>query len=65
MHVRVETQQIVYLSIINSNGYFSILNLEIIITGGGFFTVEKSTLTAMLSTSLTYFIILLQFQSED
>jgi hypothetical protein len=32
------------------------------LTGAGFFTIEKSTLTAMLSTVLTYVIILIQFQ---
>ncbi len=32
------------------------------VTGAGFFAVEKSTLTAMVSTLLTYFIILIQFQ---
>ena len=32
------------------------------VTGAGFFAVDKSTLTAMISTLLTYFIILIQFQ---
>ena len=32
------------------------------LTGLGFFNIEKSTLTSMVSTALTYIIILVQFK---
>ena len=32
------------------------------LTGLGFFDIEKSTLTSMVSTALTYIIILVQFK---
>ena len=37
------------------------LKLEGPFTGLGFFTVDRTTLTAQLATTLTYFIILVQF----
>ena len=32
------------------------------LTGLGFFTIERGTLTGMLSTAVTYIIILVQFR---
>lgn len=34
-------------------------------SGNGYFEITKSTLTSILGTSVTYFIILLQFRQAE